>query len=159
MFSRTVAAVAAAASPSVSPPPPGGERLERGEGNLSRRTGRGVAEGADIDLHDRGGGVRDESEEVFVAGDEVRLGVDLDDAGVSAAVGHLDADEPVGGNATSLLAGGGEAALAELGVGRLHVELGRGEGFLDVHQRSAGFLAQLRSKRGRRRTGDDDDDG
>ena len=147
MFSRTVAAVAAAASASVSPPS-GGERLERGEGNLSRRTGRGGAEGADIDLHHRGGGVRDESEEVFVAGDEVRLGVDLDDAGVSAAVGHLDADEPVGGDATSLLAGGGEAALAELGVGRLHVELGRGEGFLDVHQRSAGFLAQL-SKRGR----------
>ncbi len=79
--------------------------------------------------------------EVVVAGDEVRLRVDLDHGGLGA-LGE-DADKALGGDAAGLLGGLRQALLAEKIDGRLDVAVGLVQGRLAVHHACAGHLAQF----------------
>ena len=92
------------------------------------------------------GGVADELLEVLVAGDEVGLGVDLDD-GAARAVGG-DADQALGGDAAGLL-GGRRQALGAQPVDRL-LEVARdlAQRLLAIHHARAGLLAQFLDQRG-----------
>ncbi len=79
--------------------------------------------------------------EIVVAGDEVGLGIDLDD---DAEIGlNGDADEALGRHAAALLGGLGEALLAQPVDGGLDVALGLVERVLAIHHAGAGLLAQL----------------
>ena len=82
-----------------------------------------------------------EGEEVLVLGDEVGLGVDLDQHGLAAVLG--DRDAAFGGDAAGLLVGLGQARLAQpLGCG-VDVAVVLGERLLALHHAGAGALAQF----------------
>ena len=87
------------------------------------------------------GGLADEGLELVVAGDEVGLGVDLEDRRRCAR--RLDGDEALGGDAAGLLGGLREALLAQPVDRGLDVAVGLVEGGLAVHHAGAGLLAQL----------------
>ena len=74
--------------------------------------------------------------EVGVAGDEVGLGVDLDDH--ADAVLHRDADEALGRGAARLLRRLGEALGAQPVDRGFHVAVGLGQRLLGVHHAGAG---------------------
>jgi hypothetical protein len=84
-----------------------------------------------------------EALELVVAGDEVRLGVQLEQHAV-AAVGARQADDlALGGRAPDALLGLGDALLAKVLDRRLHVAGGLLERLLAIHHAGAGSLAQL----------------
>src|SRR5690606_22679145 len=82
-----------------------------------------------------------ESEEVLVLGDEVGLGIDLDQHGLVASLRQHDA--ALGGDATGLLVGLGQAGLAEELHGGVDVAGVLGERLLALHHAGAGALAQF----------------
>ncbi len=82
-----------------------------------------------------------QSLEVVVAGDEIGLGIDLDDD--ADIVLDRDADEAVGGDAPALLGGLGEALLAQPVDGGLDVAARLGQRVLAIHHARAGLLAQI----------------
>src|SRR5690606_25648007 len=82
-----------------------------------------------------------EGQEVGVLGDEVGLGVDLDQHRLAGGLGHRDA--ALGGDAAGLLVGLGEAGLAQPVGGGLDVAVVLGECLLALHHAGAGPLAQL----------------
>ncbi len=85
---------------------------------------------------------RGEGLEVLLAGDEIRLGVDLDHGGRAAVGGTLDRDHAFGGDAPGLLVGLGEARLAhDLGRG-FEVAVGLDQRLLAFHHAGAGALTQ-----------------
>ena len=79
--------------------------------------------------------------ESFIAGDEVGLGVDLDDD--SLAQPGIDADQAFGGSAARLLVGLGDALLAQPVDRFVHVAIGLGQGCLAVHHARAGQFAEF----------------
>ena len=94
-------------------------------------------------LRDDLGDVLDVVDEELVLGDEVALGVDLDD-GAHAAVGaDPGVSHALGGYAAGLLLRGGEALLAQPLDGLVHVAVGGGKGLLAVHHADAGGLAEV----------------
>ena len=92
------------------------------------------------DLH---GEVADELLELVGAGHEVGLAVDLDQHADAAAGVDVAGDEALAGVAAGLLRRGGEALLAQLRDGLVHVAAGLLERALAVHHAGAGPLAQL----------------
>jgi len=85
--------------------------------------------------------------EIIVAGDEIGLGIDLDD---DAEIGlHRHRDEAVRRDAAALLGRLGEALLAQPVDGRLDVAVGFVKGVLAVHHAGAGLLAKLLHQRRR----------
>ena len=78
---------------------------------------------------------------VCVAGDEVGLGIDLDQRGLLAVGG--EPDQTFGGDAAGLLGGLGEALGAQPIDRGLHVAAGLVERRLAVHHARAGLLAQV----------------
>src|SRR5690606_14941458 len=98
--------------------------------------------GLDVVDADRGlGDGFGEGDEVLVLGDEVGLGVDLDD---SRAVARLrERDAALGGDAVGLLVGLGQAGLAQRLGGGVDVAAGLGERLLALHHAGAGALAQF----------------
>ena len=76
-----------------------------------------------------------------VAGDEVGLGVDLDDD--AGLVAGQRGDEALGGDAVGLLGGLGEALLAQPVDRGLELAFGRGQRRLAVHHAGAGALTQF----------------
>ena len=79
--------------------------------------------------------------ELVVAGDEIGLGVNLDDD-ADLAVGR-DADQALGGDAPGLLGGGREALLAQPVDGLLDVAADFAQRALAIHHARARLLAQL----------------
>ena len=84
---------------------------------------------------------------LLVAGDEIGLGIDLDDDAVMAM--HGDGDEALGGDAARFLGGLGETLLAQPVDRRLDIALGLGEGVLAIHHAGAGLLAKILHQCGR----------
>jgi hypothetical protein len=101
-----------------------------------------VASGIERQLGD----VAHEVLELVVAGDEVRLRIDLDCGAASALDGN--ADEPFGGRASGLLGGGGKALGAQPIDSGLHVTVGFGQRLLAIHHSGAGALPQFLDGRG-----------
>src|SRR5690606_31492955 len=94
----------------------------------------------------RGGGDGvDERQEVLVLGDEVGLGVDLDQHGLAAVLGGDDA--ALGGDAVGLLVGLGQAGLAQPFGGGVDVAVVLGERLLALHHAGAGALAEILDER------------
>ena len=87
------------------------------------------------------GGFAGEGLELVVAGDEVGLGVHLEDRRRVAR--RFDRDETLGGNAAGLLGGLREALLAQPVDGGLDVAVDLVEGVLAIHHARAGRFAQL----------------
>ena len=79
--------------------------------------------------------------EGLVAGDEIGLGVDLDNDCLAQA--GIDADQALGRRAARLLVGLGDALLAQPVDRGLHVAVGFGERGLAVHHARAGQLAEF----------------
>jgi hypothetical protein len=79
--------------------------------------------------------------EAGIAGNEVGLGVHLDDDGLAQA--GIDADEAFGSGAARLLVGLGDALLAQPVDRFLHVAVGLGQGCLAVHHARAGQFAEF----------------
>src|SRR5690606_8278818 len=82
-----------------------------------------------------------ERNEVLILGDEVGLGVDLDDRGAVAL--RREGNAALGGDAVGLLVGLGQARLAQRLGGGVDVAAGLGEGLLALHHAGAGALAQF----------------
>ena len=101
------------------------QRLDVGGAGGQRGLGDGLGEG----------------EEVGVLGDEVGLGVDLDQHGLAAVLG--DRDAAFGGDAAGLLVGLGQARLAQPLGGGVDVAVVLGERLLALHHAGAGALAQF----------------
>ena len=82
-----------------------------------------------------------EVNELVVLGNEVGLGVDLDDNG--AAVGGGGVDHALGGDAAGLLGGGGQALLTQDldGLGEIAVSLG--QSLLALHHAAVSLAAQF----------------
>ena len=78
---------------------------------------------------------------MIVAGDEIGLGIDLDQNALVGAV--RDADEALGGDAPGLLGGGRQALGAQPVDGLLEVALHLVQRLLAIHHACAGLLAQL----------------
>src|SRR5690606_26342360 len=98
--------------------------------------------GLDVVDADRGlGDGFGEGDEVLVLGDEVGLGIDLDDGRAVAGLGEGDA--ALGGHAVGLLVGLGQAGLAQRLGGGVDVAAGLGERLLAFHHAGAGALAQF----------------
>ena len=74
-----------------------------------------------LERHDLDGQVLDELLELLVAGDEVRLAVDLDERAEPAARVDVGADQALAGVAAGLLGRLGDAALAQQRGGLLEV--------------------------------------
>ena len=94
--------------------------------------------------------LRDVAHEVLeqlVLGDEIGLGIDLDDRAALAL--DDDADEALGGGAAGLLRGRGKALGAQPVDRGFHLAIGLGERLLAVHHAGAGALAQFLHDRGR----------
>ena len=89
-------------------------------------------------LRDRGG----KRQEILLAGDEIRLGVDLDHGHRKAVGRTLDRDHALGGDAARLLVGLGEARLAHRLGGGLEVAVRFDQRLLALHHAGAGALAQ-----------------
>ena len=87
------------------------------------------------------GDVADERLELLVLGDEIGLGVDLDDRALGALDGN--ADEALGGGAAGLLGGGGETLGAEPVDAGLHVAIVLHQRLAAIHHARAGALAQI----------------
>ncbi len=96
-----------------------------------------VAAGLEGELGD----VADDRLELLVAGDEIGLGIDLDDGALGALDG--DADQAFGGDAAGLLGGLGETAGAQPVDGGFHVAVGLGQRLLAVHHADAGRVAEF----------------
>src|SRR5208337_2678018 len=79
--------------------------------------------------------------EVVVAGDEIGLGIDLDDD--ADIILDSDPDEALGGNPPALLGRLGEALLAQPVDGRLDVAVRLAQRVLAIHHARAGLLAQI----------------
>ena len=79
--------------------------------------------------------------EVFVTGDEVGLGIDLDDD--AAGAGEHDADQAFGSDAAALLGGLGQALLAQPVDRALDITGRLGQRVLAIHHAGAGLLAKL----------------
>src|SRR3546814_8018421 len=76
------------------------------------------------------------SSDLGVLGDEVGLGVDLDQHGLAGFPGHRDA--ALGGDAAGLLVGLGQARLAQQLGGGIDVAAGLGQRLLAFHPAGAG---------------------
>ena len=88
----------------------------------------------------------DKALELFVAGDEVGLGIDFDHGAGSALGG--DGHQTFGGDAAGLLGGSGQTLLAQPVDRGFDVASGLGQRLLAVHHAGAGLLAQFLDKRG-----------
>ena len=84
--------------------------------------------------------------EVIVAGDEVGLGIDLDNDADIVLDG--DADEALGRHPAALLGGLGEALLAQPVDRRLDVAVGLAQRILAIHHARAGLFAQILDQSG-----------
>ena len=87
------------------------------------------------------GDLADERLELIVAGDEIGLGIDLDECRRSALRG--DADEAFGSRAAGLLRRLRQALLAQPVDRGLHVAGGLGQSRLAIHHACAGNVAKL----------------
>ena len=99
-------------------------------------------------LGDDLGDLVDVIDEEVVLGDEVALGVDLDDGADSALRADPGVGHTLGGDAAGLLLGGGEALLAQPLDGLFDIAVGLGEGLFAVHHTDAGHFAQVLNVRG-----------
>ena len=95
--------------------------------------------GADVERHV--GDHLDQALEQVVAGDEVGLGVDLDDDALGAL--DRDADQTFGGDAVGFLGGLGQALLAQPIDRGIDVARGFAERGLAIHHARAGHFAQV----------------
>ena len=93
------------------------------------------------------GDVADELLKGLVLGDEIGLGIDLDDGTARALDGG--ADQTLGSRAAGFLGGSRKALGAQPVDGCLHLAIGLGKRFLAVHHAGAGALAQFLDGRGR----------
>ncbi len=95
--------------------------------------------GADVerDLRDH----LDQPLELFVAGDEVGLGIDLDHDPLDA--GRLRTDQALRGNAAGFFRSFGQALFAQPIDRCLHVAVGLGQRLLAIHHADAGRFAQV----------------
>ena len=91
------------------------------------------------------GDLAHEALELLVAGDEIGLGIDLDEGAARALDG--EADQPLGGDAAGLLGGGGKALLAQPIDGAFEIALRLAQRLLAIHHAGAGLLAQLLDQR------------
>jgi hypothetical protein len=87
------------------------------------------------------GDIGDDLLEGSVAGNEVGLGIDLDDRRLTHA--GIDADEPFGRGTAGLLVGLGDALLAQPVDGLFHVAVGLVQRHLAVHHARAGQVAEF----------------
>ena len=92
-------------------------------------------------VSDNTGQVLGEFHELLVLGNEVGLGVDLDHDGAVRERNRVD--HTLGSNAASLLAGGGQALLAQDLNGLLEIALRLGQSLLAFHHAAVGLAAQF----------------
>ena len=86
------------------------------------------------------GDILDEGDEQVALGAEVGLAVDFHQG--AHAVLHQGIGHTLGGDAAGLLGGLGQALLAQILNGLVHVAVALGQGLLAVHHAHAGHLAQ-----------------
>src|SRR5262249_27611799 len=86
-----------------------------------------------------------EALELLVAGDEIGLGIDLDEG--SARALDREPDQAFRGDATRLLGGSGKTLLAQPVEGALEVALRLGQRLLAIHHAGPGLLPKLLDQR------------
>ena len=86
-------------------------------------------------------GTANEFLKFFVAGDEIGLGVYLDDGADMARDG--DTDQTVGGDASCFLRGGGKTVLSQPVDGGFHFAVRLRQRRLAIHHSGAGLLPKL----------------
>ena len=94
-------------------------------------------------LHDDLGGLLDEGNELVVLGDEVGLGVDLDDDAHLALGAVISVDHALGSHAACLLGGGSQTTLTQDLDRLLEVAVSLGQSLLALHHAAVGLLAQF----------------
>ena len=94
-------------------------------------------------LHDDLGGLLDEGDELVVLGDEVGLGVDLDDDAHLALGAVISVDHALGSHAACLLGGGSQTTLTQDLDRLLEVAVSLGQSLLALHHAAVGLLAQF----------------
>ncbi len=117
--------------------------LEHGLVAAGVLAGKQGVEVGGVFLGDDLGDVLDVVDKEVVLGDEVALGVDLDNGAHAALGADPGVSHALGGYTAGLLLRGGEALLTEPLDGLVHVAVGGGKGLLAVHHADAGGLAEV----------------
>ncbi len=132
MFSPMVAMRFVSSSPTDRPEPGIRHRLERFE--IALGVQRQFRDGANERL------------EIGIAGDEIGLGIDLDDG--ARVVVDADRDEALGRHPARFFRGGGQTLLAQPIGGVFDIAVGLDQSFLAIHHAGAGLISQFLNQAG-----------